>query len=292
MIRLIVTDMDGTLLKKDNTISKHTMDALIQAQKLGIRLVLASGRTYRKLMPYAKQLQMERYGGYFIEVNGIATYQLASNTRTIHHQIQKQDAMHIFQCLQPLNLEILGMKDDAIYDYIPPSMMEEKELYKKQHHLPDDHPYTAGAFRFMEDNRIGYPFQYSIHDASQLPETLNKIAVAYHKDELAKHLPTIKALLGQDYWIGLTSPAWLEIMPKGVTKGNALKQLAKELHVEMDEIIAFGDGENDIEMIQCVGYGVVMENGLEQVKQYAKYICADHEHDGIAKTIETMILGK
>lgn len=292
MIRLIVTDMDGTLLKKDNTISRRTIDALIQAQVLGIKLVLASGRTYRKLMPYAKQLQMDRFGGYFIEVNGIATYHLASHTRIVHHQFQKQDVMQIFRCLQPLNLEILGMKDDAIYDYIPPTIMKEKEAYKKQHHLPDDHPYTAGAFRFMEDNRIGYPFQYQINDASQLPETLNKIAVAYHSDELAKHLPKIKALLGQDYWIGLTSPAWLEIMPKDVTKGNALKQLAKELHIEMDEIIAFGDGENDIEMIQAVGYGVVMENGLKQVKQFADHICADHEHEGIAEIIETMILGK
>lgn len=292
MIKLIVSDMDGTLLRKDNTISKRTLEALIKAQKQGIRLVLASGRTYRKLMPYAKQLQMHRYGGYLIEVNGIATYDLAADQRIVHHQFQRQESEAIFRCLQPFDLEILGMKDDAIYDYIPSSMMKEKEIYRKQHHLPEDHPWTAGAFRFMEDNRNGYPLQYQISDASQLPDTLNKIAVAYHEEQLVKQIPHIKALLEDDYWIGLTSPAWLEIMPKHVTKGNALKQLAEELAVDKEEIMAFGDGENDIDMIRFANIGVVMENGLDQVKRYADHICKDHEHDGIAETIETMILSK
>ena len=76
-IKLIAMDMDGTLLRSDNTISQNTKNILLEAQKKGIILALASGRSYAKLLPYAQQLQMQKYGGYLIEVNGMAVYDLA-----------------------------------------------------------------------------------------------------------------------------------------------------------------------------------------------------------------------
>ena len=91
MIKLIATDMDGTLLKSDNTISPKTKHILIEAQKQGVRLVLASGRSYRKLMQYAQELEMPKYGGYLIEVNGTAVYDLANDKRIRYHELKKAD---------------------------------------------------------------------------------------------------------------------------------------------------------------------------------------------------------
>lgn len=291
-IKLIAMDMDGTLLQRDDTISTRTKEALIKAQEQGIRLVLASGRSYRKLMEYARELKMEQYGGYLIEVNGTALYDLTTNKRRVEHQLMKQDAMMIFNALQSFEVEILGMGDDAIYDYIPDSMMEAKRQFRIEHQLREDHPWTAGAFSFMSDNRIGYPNQFTIKSADEYPETLNKISAAHYPQRLDEQLPAIKAILEEQFWLGVTSPGWLEIMPKGVTKGNALISLSNTLQISTDEIMVFGDGENDIEMIQAVTYGVAMDNALPRVKSYAWHICEDHNHDGIANTVEQYILSK
>lgn len=291
-IKLIAMDMDGTLLKSDNTISDRTKHALIRAQKQGVRLVLASGRSYRKLMEYAKELEMDRYGGYLIEVNGIALYDLARDQREVFTRITKEQGIHIFNVLKPMELEIQALMDDGLYDYIPASMMEEKRAYRKRHHMGDDYPWTAGAFTFVNDNRKGYPRQFSFSSGEELQEEVNKFAACHHEDVLQKWIPAIKEQLENDFWIGLTSPCWLEIMPKGITKGSALTALATELGISMDEVMAFGDGENDIEMLTAVKYGIVMENALANVKKVAYTICDDNNHDGIAKVVEDMILSK
>ncbi len=284
-IKLIASDMDGTLLRSDNTISPKTRDSLIAAQQKGVRLVLASGRTYRKLMEYAKQLRMPEYGGYLIEVNGTAVYDLGTQKRTRLHEFAKADMMAIFEALLPFEVEILGMGDDCIYDYIPQSMMPLKQAYRKKHHLRDDVPWTAGAFALIFDNRIGYPYQYTIQSSEELPAALNKLAVAHLPQCLEIKLPQIKAALKDKYWVGLTSPGWLEIMPKGVTKGKALSALCHQLHIDSADVIAFGDGENDIEMLKLAGIGVAMENALPPVKAYADYVCPDNHADGIAKAL-------
>lgn len=289
-IKLIAMDMDGTLLQSDNTISQRTKEALIKAQKQGVRLVLASGRSYHKLMQYAKELQMDMYGGYLIEVNGIALYDLQKNERTVFHQLHKPDASYIFDFLKQFEVEILGIQDDSIYDYIPESMMDDKRAFRKLHHIDANCPWTAGAFSFIQDCRAGYPNLFTIHEAAELPETLNKFAVAHLPEKLEPVISKIKMGLQDTFWLGLTSSGWLEIMPKDVTKGNALLSLATKLSLVPSQLMAFGDGENDIEMLQVVDYGFVMKNALESVKQYGYGVCDDNQNDGIAKIIETYIL--
>lgn len=75
-IKWIVTDMDGTLLNSSERITDRTREALIACQKKGIRLILASGRSYVRLLPYAEQLEMKNYEGCFIEINGLALISL------------------------------------------------------------------------------------------------------------------------------------------------------------------------------------------------------------------------
>jgi len=284
-IKMIVMDMDGTLLRSDNTISDKTKQTLIAAQQKDVILVLASGRSYTKLMPYAKELRMDEFGGFLIEVNGVAIYDLAKQNRTRYHRLDKKDAVELFEVLRKYEVEILGMGDDFIYDYIPASMMEAKRRYRKEHHLPDDVPWTAGAFAFISDNRIGYPKQYTIQDPQAYPAYMNKIAVSHLIPVLEQKLPDIHRELDARYWLGLTNPGWLEIMPYGVTKGSALKRLANTLHVAMDEIIVFGDGENDMDMLSAVKYGIAMGNALDCVKAAASMITVSNNEDGIANIL-------
>lgn len=289
-VKLIVTDMDGTLLRSDNTISDNTKAVLIQAQRQGMILVLASGRNYHKLLPYAKELQMDHYGGYLIEVNGVALYNCKTGERRRDHQMSAQDAKKIFEAVLPYHVELQGMGDDFIYDYIPEAMMPEKIRYRKEHHLPEDHPWTAGAFTFIMDNRIGYPHQYTIHSADEFPPFMNKLAIAHMPQYLQTVIPAIHRDLADDYWLGLTSPGWLEVMPKGVTKGAALQQLCESLAIAADSVLAFGDGENDVEMLKWAGHGVAMANGLDTVFAIADEVCPSHQKDGVAQTVAKYIV--
>ena len=68
------------------------------------------------------------------------------------------------------------------------------------------------------------------------------------------------------YWLGLTTPKWLELMPLGITKGSGLTALAEMLDIPMHDVMAFGDGENDIEMLQAAGIGIAMGNAMPEVK--------------------------
>ena len=289
MIKMIVMDMDGTLLREDNTIDTVTREALLDVQRKGIRLVLASGRSYCKLMQYAKELQMSSYGGYLIEINGLALYDLASGKREVKTRLSPGDIRKLYEFGLPYELEMQALFDDGIYIYIPESLLPGKIAYRKEHHLPDDHPLTRGAMKFLSDNRQGYPNQMYIRHVDEITRPLNKVCFAADKDALDVFAEKIRLKYQDLFWIGKTTESWLEIMPKGITKGNALMALADKLHIEKDEILAFGDGENDIEMIQSVTYGIAMGNALAAVKEVAYDITDDHNHQGIAKVLKKYV---
>lgn len=91
MLDAIVMDMDGTLLDPNNKILPETKGALIACQKQGTKLVLASGRSYTRLLSYAKELEMDVYGGYLLEVDGIAYYDVQKDERHVLKQMYKED---------------------------------------------------------------------------------------------------------------------------------------------------------------------------------------------------------
>lgn len=285
MIKLIVMDMDGTLLNSDNKISPKTKQVLIHIQQQGVRLALASGRSYRKLKPYALELEMQRYGGYLIEVNGMAVFDLEKDERYVYERMQKEHAQELFTYFKQWDIEFIANIDDGMYDYNPPSIMEEKKRYRIQHQIPDDYPWTGGAFHILSDNRDGYPNITYIQRADEIDVPINKVSLTHHADRINEIYEKAKHDLADRYWIGRTTKRWMEVMLPGITKGDRVKTLAKQLNIQMDEIMAFGDGENDIEMLEAVKYGIAMENALPRVKEVAMDITDSNNDDGIVTAI-------
>ena len=284
-IKLIAMDMDGTLLRSDNTISQNTKNILLEAQKKGIILALASGRSYAKLLPYAQQLQMQKYGGYLIEVNGMAVYDLAHAKRHVDGRMPKENAQEVFTYFSKWKVEIIGNMDEGMYDYNPPALLEEKKAYRKLHSLPNDFPWTGGAFEFMMDNRQGYPDLRYIHTKEEIIEDVNKISVTYWPYVMKEVAKRAKEDLKDRYWIGLTSDKWLEVMMPNVTKAYGLKKLEMLTGIKLDEMMAIGDGENDIEMLQMAGLGIAMGNAMENVKRIADDVTATNMQDRIVAAI-------
>lgn len=286
MIQMIVMDMDGTLLTSENKISPKTKELLLRVQQQGVRLVLASGRSYCKLLEYAKELCMDAYGGYLLEVNGLILYDLASGKRHIRKQMGRIEMEELFTYFRQWDVEFMAQFDDGLYDYNPESIIKEKAEYRRIHNLGEDYPWTGGAFALLADNRKGYPNIHYIDTWEEIDRSINKVSIAYHADVMAEVSAQAKRDLKDRYWLGLTTPKWLELMPLGITKGSGLQALVDMLGISMRDVMAFGDGENDIEMLQAAGIGIAMGNAMAEVKAAADEETDSNNDEGIFKALQ------
>ena len=109
-------------------------------------------------------------------------------------------------------------------------------------------------------------------------------------DFLAMVEPKVKAALGRDYSVYRSEPYFLEILPKGIDKAASLERLLLRLGMKRDDMIACGDGYNDLSMIQYAGLGVAMENAVLPVKTAADYVTCSNNHDGVAHVVEKFML--
>lgn len=288
-IQLIAMDMDGTLLNKENRILDKTKEILIRAQQKGIILVLASGRSYSRLLPYARELMMDRYGGFLIEVNGVAIYDIKNQKRYVYGKMPKENAQELFTYFNQWNVEIMGQMDRGMYDYNPKSILLEKKEYRKKHKLPDDYPWTGATFSFLGDARDGYPDIRYITKKEEITEDINKIIVTYWPEYMEEVARIAKAELSNKYWVGLTSDKWLEILMPNITKGYGLTKLSQILNIPYKNMMAIGDGENDLEMIRLAGIGIAMDNALSIVKENADDVTLSNNENGVYEAIKKYV---
>lgn len=291
-VQVIASDMDGTLLQHvqngEDVLGERTKEALIKAQQAGVRLILASGRAYPKMMPYAKELQMDRYGGWLVEINGTAVYDLANGKRKVFHQLRRDEIAELYETLIQQEFEVNICQDDALYYHIPQRLMKEKREYIRSHGLAADHPLTAGGFEIVYDNRRGYPKQYEVRSVDQLPQTMNKLCIC----DTAPRLDAAEILLKpyrDRLWWGRTTYRWMEVLPVEANKLAGVRWCCAQMGVNLSAVMAFGDGENDIELLKACGFGYAVGNALDSVKRIAYDVCDNNRNEGPAGVIERML---
>lgn len=285
-IRWIVTDMDGTLLDSREQISERTRNSLISCQKKGIRLILASGRSYARLMPYARQLEMEHYGGCLIEINGLALNRLQTKERQVFAQLGRQDIEVLFPLLESFQVEIQGYEDESLYYWIPDWQKPLKIREREEKGYPQEHPLAAGAWSWVTSNKNNYPNLTEITSMGELPDSINKLNCTDEPDKIRRVYEVLKERFEGKYEIARTCPRLIEIAPAGITKGQTLKRFMKEEGVREDEVMVFGDGENDTDMFGQVKYGIAMGNAAPYVKEHAFDVTGSNNEDGLAAALE------
>ena len=288
MIKWIVMDMDGTLLNDENRIDEQTRQILIKQEEKGVRLLLASGRNYRKLMDYAIQLKMDVYHGMLIEANGLAVYDCMTHARQKKAELNKQDIERVFKLAQTYDLELIASLDDGLYDYFSENIRQSKIAYRIENNFPEDFPLTGGHSDWISDNRGGYPNQFFAERLEAFPDACNKLCLTHFPTRISEVFEALKKALNDKYEIVRTSPRWVEISPKGISKGNALTALMSANHIKKDEVLVFGDGENDCSMFASAGTAIAMGNAMDIVKQAANGVTLDNNHNGIAYAIENL----
>jgi 5-amino-6-(5-phospho-D-ribitylamino)uracil phosphatase len=254
-IRMIVTDLDRTLLRVDKTISSHTATALRNCQKRGIKVVFATARPKRTITHFFENIPADAV----ILHNGAVIY---------------SGAVQLWHCgiSSELTSEILGF---IVRDC--PKATLSVEI--------DDILYAN-----FDVSTIWDYTKATLTDFSDLPDKpAEKIIVCISSAEdiksFLKYLPPELYIEINDVKLGL-------IMNRGATKQAAVKLLADSFGIGLHETVAFGDDYNDLNMLKECGIGVAMENALPEVKAAADYICGTNDEDGVAKWIEEYILAE
>lgn len=281
-IKAIVCDMDGTLLTADHAISPKTQELLLSLQQQGVTLILASGRSYLRLMPDALKLKMDTHQGYLIDVNGSSIYDFQSQTRERLGLMDSEDIQKVTSVFRTFNVEIQFSQDAGLYTYLPESLYDLKKKIRGEMRLPDDYPWASGMYGWLCDMRDGYPEQKLILDLKDAPASCNKISISqdpHFMEAVTQSLPHLG--LHDDYELVFSDERKLEITKKGINKGNALDTLLAKIGVSNEEVAVFGDSENDLSMLTGRRYSFAMANALPKAKSVATYSTRSNDEEGV-----------
>lgn len=262
-IKIIALDLDGTLTNEVKEITPHTLAALMKAQRQGVRLCLSSGRPPYGMRPLAKQLQMKRYGGMLLCYNGGHIEECSTGKVLVEKALSPTLLPYLHECQERSGMTLMTYYEDHIYT---------------EH--PDD-PYVHQSSRNNKMEIIGV--QDFINDT---PRPLNKCLMVGAPEVVPQWEAIMQEETKGKMHICRSTPYFIELLPLGIDKGSALKQMLTTLNMTTDNLMAFGDSYNDISMLQTAGIGIAMGNAEEAVKDVADYITDDNEHDGIAKALE------
>ncbi|HJC71316.1 MAG TPA: Cof-type HAD-IIB family hydrolase [Candidatus Ruthenibacterium merdavium] len=266
--RMLVLDLDDTLLKDDRTVSELTRRRLLEAQQQGMIVVLASGRPTYAMQHLAKELCLAEYGGYFISFNGARITSCADQHILLSVDISHAQMCKLFDLAQEHGVYIQTYTEDHIL-------------------VSKDNEYTQ-----IEKEITGMDVIECADFKAEIPKTAVKAMMLEHPDRLKEVEKALRPVVENELYMTITKPFFLEFMNPAVDKGKSLVTLAQHLNVPMEQVIAVGDSYNDISMIKAAGLGVAMGNAVEAVKQAADYETADNEHDGVARVVERFFLQK
>lgn len=289
VLKAVVMDMDGTLLNENNQISPFTRNFLIDLEKQGVKLVLASGRSYTRLLNYAKELQMDQFGGYLIEIDGVALYEMKSGERTKYHEMAPEEIHDVYTWLTKMDAESQAMFDDGLFDFIPDSAMKIKKAIRQEQHLPDDYPWTAGPWSWLTDFRDGYPNISYVKSADEINRPINKIQIMQDEEPLEAVYQGLVKNFSDRFSIYRTTPRQLEILPAGYSKGKGVRNLMDKEGWSKEETVVFGDGENDVSMFEEVVHSFAMGNARDYVKEKAAAAAPSNREDGIARALQSAL---
>lgn len=272
-IKLIVTDMDGTLLDDDHaTVPRRNIDALRAASKRGVKLALASGRTWSLLLGAQEQLGCLDYA---LLANGAAVWDVAVGKSIYDNTIPNDLALAITEVLQREGLAFEVYCDGQ--GYVRASDREK---------ILDD--CLSPAFARYFDAHTIYPETIAQALAGR---SVEKFDVLYVPDEKRQLVQAEVEALGP---VSLTQALRynMEFNAVGVNKGVGVQALAEHLGLGADEVMAFGDAANDLELLSWAGWSFAMENGTEEAKAAAKYPAGRNSDAGVAQAVEKYVLGK
>jgi Cof subfamily protein (haloacid dehalogenase superfamily) len=269
MIRLIVSDLDGTLLRDDHTLSEYTKAVIHRVSEQGIDFMLATGRIFGGARKYARQLNLNTP---ILACNG-ALIKEAEGKLIYGRPLREEPLERVFQLLTDMKYYFHCYSEESFYTRQLDAYIS--AFYNFDKGLPGDERFPMVEIDPME--LIGKDAVY-------------KVLARCEGDENRREL---YGLLTQIEGISITV-SWhnsFDICADEVSKAAAIDLYAKKKGISPSEIICFGDNYNDIDMIRYAGLGITLENGVDEIKEAADYVAVGNNEDGVAKAIEKFVFG-
>ena len=259
---LIAVDLDGTLLRDDKTISERNLRALHAAREAGHEVMIATGRPKRHSITYYEQLGLTTP---IINFNGALVHHPNDPSYAVTHRPIPLKTAHeiIEEVAETKAHNIVVEVTDHVY-----FQKEPQEFYS---------PYAERALSVTSGNLL-----------KQLRDEPTSLLIHATKD----HVEQVRMRLNDVHAEAVLNRQWrmpehmIEVMSKNTSKALGLREVSKHLNIDRSNIIAFGDEENDLEMLDYVGTGVAMGNAIDQLKVVANEVTASNMDDGIALFLE------
>lgn len=262
---MLAFDLDGTLTNSKKEITKRTKDAIYAAREKGCIIVLASGRPVFGIMPVAKELELESLGGYILAYNGGCILNCKSGEIIYNKMLPDKYIKDICRYAMDRNYGILTYEGDCV-------ITNQK-----------DNPYV------IEEANINHlPIKQIDNIDSHITFPINKLLIAEDPQTVADEIPKIQKEF-PELNVFASAPFFLEIVPPNIDKANSLEFLLDRLEITSDELVAFGDGGNDVTMLKFAGLGVAMANANDACKDACNYVTADNDSDGCGVVIEKIL---
>lgn len=266
--KFLALDLDGTLTNDKKEITPRTKEMLFKAQEeKGVKIILASGRPAYGVAPLADEIGLAKFGGYILAYNGgeIIDWQ---TREVICRSLLDHDVLpYLYRCANGNGFAIVTYENEFVLTEKP----------------NDEYVLKEALLNVMKIKKVD-----NFLEAVKHPIT--KCLIVGEPVRLAELEKEMYAQLKDRMGVFRSEPYFLELVPKGIDKGKSLEALLERLGVVREELMAVGDGFNDLTMIKFAGMGVAMANAQEVVKENADFITLSNEEDGVAYAIEKFIL--
>jgi Cof subfamily protein (haloacid dehalogenase superfamily) len=263
--KMLVVDMDDTLLTDDHEISKENAAMLLKAQEMGVYVVLASGRPTSAMIEYARELQCDVNNSFMISFNGSTITDLQEDKVLFEHSLTKEQIHSIYDFSQENNTHIITYLDGKI-------ISERNSEYID-----------------LESTITGLELVIVPSFKAAVTTSAVKCLLLEEPNYLKTVEPLLKTAM-PELSVCMSKPFFLEAAPNGVDKGAAVKILAERLNIHQNEIIAIGNAGNDLSMVQYAGLGVWVENVDDDLREFGDVIVASNNDHGVAEVVKRFIL--
>ncbi|MDR2232154.1 MAG: Cof-type HAD-IIB family hydrolase [Tannerella sp.] len=266
--KLLVLDVDDTLLNSDKKISKRTVLSLIKAQQMGLRIALASGRPSHGLLHFAKQLELDQHQGFIISFNGSQLMNMQTGQLLFEKHIHAAMIPHLERKAKKQSFAMFT------YDYDTIITNNQNNRWIRQEA-------ASNRMRIIPVSKLADTVNFSPHKCVLVSDDVEALATleSLWKRRLAGTLEVFRPV-----------PHFLEIIPNYISKASTLSILLETLNIRNDQVIAIGDGVSDVAMIQMAGLGIAMGNAQESVKACADDVTESNDMEGVALAVEKYVL--
>lgn len=267
--QILALDLDGTLTNSRKEITQPTLEALIEIQKDGKKVVLASGRPTQGIVPLAEQLHLSDFGSYILSFNGGRITDCRSGEVIYNKTLPPDCAAPLFEIVKRYKdkgIDIIAYAPGHLLSGIAPNQYT--ELESRINHT---------SIRHCDDFISSLEGPQNKFLITGEPEIIQEI-----KAEVTSHFRSYLNIYCSD-------PFFLEIMPPGIDKAHSLLRLLTSIGLTTDQMICCGDGYNDLTMIETAGLGVAMANAQPGVLEKADFVTKSNDEDGVLHVINTFM---